>query len=321
MNKLFETVSAASFMGGYDGGTVLITPMHMRNRMVFAPDTGEGSGKGEEGKDKSGLDRMREALSEEEKAKAAHEDAEKAKKLEEQNKNKDTQQSPEEAKHLKEVMKWKSRARELEEKMKEFEGLDAAEIRDLMEKSRDAERKQLEAQQALEEQKAREAGDFDKLKANMAKEHAKQMKALEEQLKERDSEKDTLNKRINDLTIGSAFTNSSFVRNNLTLPPAKARIIYGSYFDLDEQGRVVGYDKPKGAADRQPIIDGSGEPVGFEEAFKKIVEADPDKDDILRSTVRAGTGSRPVDTTVKAPPMKITGTQRIALALKEGGKS
>lgn len=317
MNKLFETVSAAPFMGGYDGGFSLTTPMHMRNRMVFAPDTGEGNGTGEEGKDESGLDRMRKALSEEEKAKAAQEEA---KKLEEQNKGKDTKQSPEEAKHLKEVMKWKTRARELEEKMKEFEGLDAAEIRDLMEKSREAERKQLEAQQALEEQKAREAGDFDKLKANMAKEHAKQMKALEEQLKERDSEKDMLNKRINDLTIGSAFINSSFVRNNLTLPPAKARIIYGSYFDLDEQGRVVGYDKPKGAADRQPIIDGSGEPVGFEEAFKKIVEADPDKDDILRSTVRAGTGSRPVDTTVKAPPMKITGTQRIALALKESGK-
>lgn len=319
MNKLFETVSAASFMGGYDGGFSLTAPMHMRNRMVFAPDIGEGNGTGEEGKDESGLDRMRKALSEEEKAKAAREEAEKAKKLEEQNKNKDTQ-SPEEAKHLKEVMKWKTRARELEEKMKEFEGLDAAEIRDLIEKSRDAERKQLEAQQALEEQRAREAGDFDKLKANMAKEHAKQMKALEEQLKERDSEKDTLKKRINDLTIGSAFTNSSFVRNNLTLPPAKARIIYGSYFDLDEQGRVVGYDKPKGAADRQPIIDGSGEPVGFEEALKKIVEADPDKDDILRSTVRAGTGSRPVDTTVKAPPPKVTGAQRIALALKESSK-
>lgn len=317
MNKLFETVSAAPFMGGYDGGFSLTTPMHMRNRMVFAPDTGEGNGTGEEGKDESGLDRMRKALSEEEKAKAAHEET---KKLEEQNKDKETKQSPEEAKHLKEVMKWKTRARELEEKMKEFEGLDAAEIRNLIEKSREAERKQLEAQQALEEQKAREAGDFDKLKANMAKEHAKQMKALEEQLKERDSEKDMLNKRINDLTIGSAFTNSSFVRNNLTLPPSKARIIYGSYFDLDEQGRVVGYDKPKGAPDRQPIIDGSGEPVGFEEAFKKIVEADPDKDDILRSTVRAGTGSRPVDTTVKAPPMNITGAQRIALALKEGSK-
>ena len=323
MNKrLLNTASAAPFMGFYgDGGTTVLMP-HMRNRMTFAPEDGTGNAGGEDNT-QSGQERMRQAMLAEEAKKKAAEEAAAAAKAGKTGKetppNDDT--PPEEAKHLREVMKWKTKAREAEERLQAFEGLDAAEIRELVAKSKEAEEERLKAEQAAEEQRARAAGEFDKLKESMAKEHAKAMKKLQDELKERDTKEATLSKKINDLTVGSAFTNSSFVRSNLTLPPTKARIIYGSYFDLDDQGRVVGYDKPKGAEGRSVLVDASGDPLPFDEAFKQIVEADPDKDDILRSTVQSGTGSRPAPgaATSKAAP-KLSGTSRIAAALKAQAK-
>ncbi|MCY1309996.1 hypothetical protein D9M70_601460 [compost metagenome] len=74
------------------------------------------------------------------------------------------------------------------------------------------------------------------------------------------------------------------------MTPSKARVIYGQHFDLVD-GKVVGYDKPRGAANRTALVDSLGEPVQFEEALRKIVEADPDKDHLLKAKVKPGAGS------------------------------
>lgn len=308
MNKrLFATASAAPFMG-FDGCTSMILP-HARNRMRFAPETGEGTGN-EQGK--TGTGRIQEALNqqqEDEKNKNNNPGKD------DKNKPGKTQETPaDDSKLVQEVMKWKTKARETEEKLRQFDGLDPEEIRKLVEESKTAEERRLRAEQAAEEERARASGDFDKLKEKMAKEHAKQMDALQKQLKERDERELSLSSKIADLTIGNAFNNSSFVRSNLTLPPSKARVIYGSYFDLNEDGEVVGYDKPRGKADRQPLVDASGTPVSFDEAFKQIIEADPDKDDLLRSTVKQGTGTRPAG--VNAPLNQDKTLSRTALIAK-----
>ncbi|UUZ75518.1 hypothetical protein LP414_27770 [Polaromonas sp. P1(28)-13] len=54
---------------------------------------------------------------------------------------------------------------------------------------------------------------------------------------------------------------------------------------------MVGYDKPRGAANRTALIDQHGSNVDFDVSLRKIVEADPDKDHMLKSKVKAGAGS------------------------------
>lgn len=147
------------------------------------------------------------------------------------------------------------------------------------------------AERKANEQKSLEAkGEWDKLKASMAAEHAKELQAREKTLEDVRKANEALAAQINELTIGSAFSNSQFVTKDTVLTPAKARAIYGQHFDLVD-GKVVGFDKPRGAAGRTPLVDASGEPVPFEAAMKRLVEADPDKEALLRAHIRPGAGS------------------------------
>jgi len=220
--------------------------------------------------------------------------------------------SDEEARLLKENMKKKealdkanaelSKAQEL---LKAFDGVNADEVRKLLSEKKTAEEKALAA-----------AGDWDRLKTRMAEEHGKEVKTLQEQLDALKSELNQKTSAMNDLSIGSQFSQSTFIADELTLTPAKARVIYGDHFDLVD-GKVVGFDKPRGAANRTAMVDQYGSPVGFEDALKKIVEADPEKDHLLKSKMKQGAASeskKPVGS-VKTDT-NIDGISKIASGLK-----
>lgn len=96
--------------------------------------------------------------------------------------------------------------------------------------------------------------------------------------------------QIVELTVGHSFDNSGFIRDEMVLTPRKARVVYGDHFDV-EDGRLVGYDKPRGTGERTKLVDGKGEPLGFEEAMRKIVEIDPDRDNLLKSKLKQGADS------------------------------
>jgi hypothetical protein len=195
--------------------------------------------------------------------------------------------SDEEARLLKENMKRKEKEAELTKELntaksvlsqlEELGGLDA--LKSIVNERKTAEEKKLE-----------EKGEWDRLKQSMATEHQKAVDALKAQQTELSQANQALLGQINELTIGSAFSNSAFISTETTITPSKARIIYGEHFELVD-GKVVGYDKPRSAKDRTPLVDSRGEPVGFEEAMKKIVEADPEKDHVLRSKAKPGAGS------------------------------
>lgn len=223
----------------------------------------------------------------------------------------------EEAKLLKEVMQKKGALNDAnaalaaaQEQLKKFEGIDPEAVRALLKEKTDAETAALEAK-----------GEWTRLKERMATEHAAGTAALQAQI---DALKADLGKRdglINDLTIGTQFTSSQFITNELALTPAKARVIYGEHFELVD-GKVVGYDKPRSASDRTPIVDASGNTLSFDEAFKKIVDADPEKDFLLKSKVKSGAGSassvaaaKAAGTVTKVDP-EVTGVSRIASGLK-----
>lgn len=193
----------------------------------------------------------------------------------------------EEARLLKEVMQKKEALNKKEAdlaaanaKLKEFEGIDAVAVRKILEDQKAAETAALEAK-----------GEWDRLKARMAEEHSAATKSLQDQIAELQGKLSSAASATKEATIGTAFSQSKFVQEETTLTPAKARIIYGDHFDLDESGNVVGYDKPRGAANRTAFVDAQGNSLKFEEAMAKIIGADPEVDSLLKSKVKPGAGS------------------------------
>lgn len=224
-----------------------------------------------------------------------------------------------EAKLLKDVMRHKGRAGELEtqlaevnQRLKQFEGIDAAAVRVMLTEKEEIERKKME-----------EKGEYDRLVKQMGERHGVERTELLTRVEEANRATQALQVQIAELTVGNAFTSSAFVRDDLTLTPTKARVIYGSHFEYKD-GRVVGFDKPVGASDRTMLVSSTSEPLSFEKALLSIIEADPDKDHLLRSKMKTGAASSSAKGVKKSSePEKSTmsSVERIAAGLKTLAKA
>ena len=224
-----------------------------------------------------------------------------------------------EAKMLREVMTLKAKLAAAEKERlaiaTKFDGIDPDAVKALL-----AERK------TAEEDALRRAGDFDKLKERMADEHKRETDNIRKLIVEKESAVAAANAQINDLTVGSAFRGSKFVVEDTVLTGDKARRLYGDHFDVVD-GKVVPFDAPRGDFSRMALIDGSGRALPFDEAMKRIVEKDPDRDSLLRSKRQNGSG---VGNRANLPPGNgatenkapdLFGTSRIASALKARAKA
>ena len=242
-----------------------------------------------------------------------------------QQKNEDSSSrkvTDEEAKLLKEVMKKKDQIESLKKEIDQFKavnesvsalgGLEA--VKKLVAEKKAAEEKAKEEEQ----KKLEERGEWEKLKASMAEEHHKALDALQKQIDELKSGLNTRDHEINELTIGTAFNNSRFIADSTVLTPSKMRTLYGSFFEY-ENGEVVGYNKPRGAQGRTAFVDQFGNHVSFEESIKKIVDADPDKDTIIRARGKQGSNSNnQYSGTEEKKTMPNGGVNRILAGLKAG---
>lgn len=218
-----------------------------------------------------------------------------------------------EAKLLKEVMDRKRAQKaaqekldELNAKLKEYEGLDVKKVRELL----------AEKEKAEEEQLAQK-GEWQRLKERMAEEHTKALEAVNSEMKAVKEDLEKREKLVLDLTIGSNFSNSKFIAEEMTMTPAKVRQLYGAHFEI-EDGQVVGYDKPAIHKDRTPLVDARGEPLSFEQALEKIIKADPDSDTLIRSKIKPGSKST-TDNKGKPTDVRddIKGVSRISAGLKK----
>jgi hypothetical protein len=214
----------------------------------------------------------------------------------------------EKAKLLREVMDKKNKLKDAEKKasdaasaLEAYGGVDPAKVRELLKKEADAEAAAAEAR-----------GDFDRVKTMMADEHAKNTKSLEERIAALEGVVAVKDKTIDTLTVGNDFGTSAYIKDTLTLTPSKARQLYGDHFTV-EDGKTVAYDKPTGAANRTKMVDASGNPLVFDEAFKRIIEADPDKETMLKAKVTPGSNSNThqVKTPEKKPAPGLSGVDRI----------
>lgn len=217
-----------------------------------------------------------------------------------------------EAELLKDVMKKKGKIKELEDELikvagqlKQFEGVDPVAIKKLIEDRQEEERKALEAK-----------GDWDRLKVRMAEEHGREVQGLKDQLAEVQKRVGEQVAVIDRLTLGHAFDASKLIAEELIVTPSKARVIYGDHFEVQE-GRIVAFDKPKGETSRTPLVDGRGMPLSFEEALRRIVDADPDKDRMIKSKAKPGakSGTNESGSPGNAP---LKGLARIQRALEAG---
>lgn len=205
-----------------------------------------------------------------------------------------------------------TQANELAERLKAFDGVNLDEVRELLAEKSARETAELEKR-----------GEFDRVKEQMKEQHAKELleataaesakaKELQDRLAAREKE-------ITELTIGRSFSESPFIRDSLTLTPSKARVIYGAHFELQD-GKVVAYDKPAGKDSRTPLVDANGDTISFEKAIEKLVDADPDRDNLLKSNIRGGAGSdNDPEAKAKQKQENIKGVDLIRQSLKNGG--
>jgi len=202
----------------------------------------------------------------------------------------------------------KAKLAQVTEKLKLFDGIDLDEVKGLLKERKEAQDRELEAK-----------GEWDRLKTNLVEQHARDKADLEAKIAELQTMLSGKDASINNLTIGSAFGQSRYIADELTLTPSKAQIIFGGHFEFQE-GKIVAYDKPKGAAERTLSIDSSGEALSFDAALAKLVESDQDRDHLIRSKAKPGANSGEGKTDPaarKAQEANITGIDRIAKALSK----
>lgn len=227
--------------------------------------------------------------------------------------NQKSSMTDKEAELLKEVMKRKEKERKLQEELdtlrKQVGDLNLDEVRQLLEQKKQDELKKME-----------ERGEFDRIKQQMVEEHNRQQDQLKQQIAELQKQLSERDDKVNELSIGNSFSQSNYIANELTLTPSKARALYGAHFEL-EDGQVVAYDKPRGAANRTVLVDGAGNPLSFDKAMQKIIEADPDRDSLIRSKFRQGSGSHSKPTSQPRTPAKhLSPMQKIQAGLEAGNK-
>ncbi|ENE1999592.1 hypothetical protein ABM424_003574 [Enterobacter hormaechei] len=188
---------------------------------------------------------------------------------------------------LKENMKRKEKERSLSDQLAQYGDIDPARARQLLEAEQAAENARREAEQAELERR----GEFDAVKKQMIEAHQHELAQRDERFSALESENAALKAQLVEMTVGASFSGSTFLREKVLMTPAKARVIYGSHFEVGEDGSVVGYDKPAGQKERAVLVDGEGKPLPFESAIERILRADPEADALMRSEAKQGAGS------------------------------
>lgn len=218
----------------------------------------------------------------------------------------------EKAELVREVMDKKNKLKTAQDGEKEardrlalFGDVDPERVRKMLEDESNAEKKKLEAE-----------GDFARVKEMMAAEHKKETDGKDEEIAALKAAAASTASTIDDLTIGASFGNSKFIGESLILSPAKARVLYGNRFGI-EDGATVAYDKPAGSAERTILVDANGAPLSFEVAMARIIDEDPDKESMMRTKTIPGGGSKPKAPGSKPAPKDkgLTGAARIAASI------
>ncbi len=195
-----------------------------------------------------------------------------------------------------EVAELKAKLAELQGIADRYSGIDPEKAKADAAKVEAAEKAALEAEKA----KAKAEGDFEKLREIQNQESAAIVAAEKEARAAAEKERDEARAELSRARIETAFANSKFLQDDTILSGPKAQRLFADYVE-DEGGKVVVYDKPRGEAKRAKVMDAKGNPLPFNDAIAKVINADPDKDALLKTKLKPGGSSTTTDGKSKQP--------------------
>lgn len=221
---------------------------------------------------------------------------------------------------LKDVMKWKEKAKNTEQEKEALNNqlsqfnkvlgdeLSLEDIQKIISERKDAERQQLEKK-----------GEYDRILQQIQDESKKKFDAVSNQVSEKDGLIKSLQQQLEEMSIGRSFSDSAFIRENSTLPPSIARKEFADYFD-NVDGKIVAYDKPRGAKERTPLVDSEGKNKSFEDAIAHLYTSHPDSKDLLKSKRKPGSSSKSLENAESVAPKPKTREEKISAGLEKLSK-
>jgi hypothetical protein len=165
----------------------------------------------------------------------------------------------------------RERAEAAEGKLKSFDGIEdpAAAIRALSTIAN------------LDSKKLIDAGEVDKVKAEIKS-------AYEKQLADAKAATDTLQAQLFQEKVGGSFARSKFIADKMAIPADLVEARFGKHFAIDN-GRVVATDSN---GNKLYSSANPGELAGFDEALEMLVSQYPQKEYILKGTGANGGGAQ-----------------------------
>lgn len=156
-----------------------------------------------------------------------------------------------------------------ESKLATYNGLDPL-------KAREA----LDVTSKLDAKKLIDAGEIDRVKADISK-------GFQAQLDEAKKAAEALEERLYDMTLGSAFANSKFIKEKCALPPDFVQARFAANFGI-ENDRVYAVDAVGNKIYSKSV---PTELANVDEALEVLIGAHPQKDSILRGNGASGSGA------------------------------
>lgn len=165
---------------------------------------------------------------------------------------------------------FRTKAQELDAKLKSFEGLDPVAARDALAKLKDVDLSKMINADKLDEVRGQLKGEYEK------------------QIGEKDTALQTLQSKYDNLVLDSAFNASTFIKENINVPVEMFRAAFGQFFKLND-GKIEAYDR---AGNRIMSKKSIGEYADFEEAVELLVEGYSQRDAILKAPDQRGSGNQ-----------------------------
>lgn len=143
-------------------------------------------------------------------------------------------------------------------------------------------RKAIEDIKKIDTKKLIDAGEVDKVRQQISAE-------FQTQLAEKDKALTGVQSELDNMRIGSVFTQSEFIRERIALPQDMVQAYFKDRFKL-EGGKAVAY-YPDGNPVMSKKSGSIGNPATPDEALELLVEAHPQKDLILKAPSNSGSGN------------------------------
>ena len=146
-----------------------------------------------------------------------------------------------------------------------------------------AAKKALETLKNFDDKKLVDAGEVDKVKAEITD---ALKKTYEPQIQQLTTERDAVQQQLHSELIGGGFARSKYIQDNIAVPADMVQAQFGKSFKIEE-GKVVAY-----GTDGQRIYSRArpGEVADFDEALESLVGGYPHKDSILKGGQGSGGG-------------------------------